>query len=178
MVIHSLKSNEWNQEKTERVVINLCSNVNKFGSRLTLDDFKNDSDGSLIPDLNNNTGKSVIESLKKKIKIGLENRENESFLHTGPHHDDITTGYLPFIAHLVRSPLNRHHFCTLTSGFTAVTNEYLIDALVKTKQLFDDIRNLLGEARTIWNPRSSGEAIVKSITDLNKKLDSLLLKMK
>ena len=47
-----------------------------------------------------------------------------------------------------------------------------------TKQLFDDIRNLLGEARTIWNPRSSGEAIVKSITDLNKKLDSLLLKMK
>ena len=47
-----------------------------------------------------------------------------------------------------------------------------------TKQLFDDIRNLLGEARTIWNPRSSGEAIVKSITDLNKKLDSLLLKIK
>ena len=47
-----------------------------------------------------------------------------------------------------------------------------------TKQLFDDIGNLLGEARTIWNPRSSGEAIVKSITDLNKKLDSLLLKMK
>ena len=47
-----------------------------------------------------------------------------------------------------------------------------------TKQLFDDIGNLLGEARTIWNPKSSGEAIVKSITDLNKKLDSLLLKIK
>ena len=47
-----------------------------------------------------------------------------------------------------------------------------------TKQLFDDLGNLLGEARKIWNPRSSGEAIVKSITDLNKKLDSLLLKMK
>ena len=47
-----------------------------------------------------------------------------------------------------------------------------------TKQLLDDIGNLLGEARTIWNPRSSGEAIEKLITDLNKKLDSLLLKMK
>ena len=47
-----------------------------------------------------------------------------------------------------------------------------------TKQLFDDLGNLLGEARTIWNPMSSGEAIVKSITDLNKKLDSLLLKIK
>ena len=43
-----------------------------------------------------------------------------------------------------------------------------------TKQLFDSITNLLGEARTIWNPKSSGEALVKSITSLNKKLDALL----
>ena len=47
-----------------------------------------------------------------------------------------------------------------------------------TKQLFKSITNLLGHARTIWNPRTSGEAIVKLITDLNKKLDSTLLKMK
>ncbi len=138
VVMHSLKTNEWNQEKTERVVINLCFNVNKFGSRLTLDDFKSDINGSLIPDLNGDTAQTVIDSLKKKINAGLENRENESFLHTGPHHDDITTGYLPFIAHLVRSPLNRHHFCTLTSGFTAVTNEYIVDVLETTGQLFDE----------------------------------------
>jgi len=47
-----------------------------------------------------------------------------------------------------------------------------------TKQLFVSITNLLGNARVIWNPKTSGEAIAKSITDLNKKLDSLLLKMK
>ena len=47
-----------------------------------------------------------------------------------------------------------------------------------TKPLFVSVTNLLGNARVIWNPSSSGEAIVKSITDLNKKLDSLLLKMK
>ena len=47
-----------------------------------------------------------------------------------------------------------------------------------TKQLFDDLGNLIGEARAIWNPKSSGEEIVKSITDLHEKLDSLLLKMK
>ena len=47
-----------------------------------------------------------------------------------------------------------------------------------TKELFVDITNLLGNTRVIWNPGSSGEAIVKLITDLNKKLDSLLLKMK
>ena len=46
------------------------------------------------------------------------------------------------------------------------------------KQLFVVITNLLGNARVIWNPKSSGEAIVKSMTDLNKKLDSLLVKMK
>ena len=43
-----------------------------------------------------------------------------------------------------------------------------------TKQLFDDLGNLLGEARTIWNPRSSGEEILKLINDLNKKVDSML----
>ena len=47
-----------------------------------------------------------------------------------------------------------------------------------TKQLFIDINNILGNSRVIWNPGPSGEAIVKSITDLNKKLDSLLLKIK
>ncbi len=42
------------------------------------------------------------------------------------------------------------------------------------KQLFDRITKILGEARMVWNPKSSGEAIVKSITTVNKKLDALL----
>ena len=47
-----------------------------------------------------------------------------------------------------------------------------------TKKLFDDLGNLIGEARTIWNPGSSGEKILKSINGLNKKLDSMLSIMK
>ena len=43
-----------------------------------------------------------------------------------------------------------------------------------TKQLFDDLGNLLGEARTIWNPRSSGEKILSLINGMNKKVDSML----
>ena len=35
-----------------------------------------------------------------------------------------------------------------------------------TKQVFVGITNLLSNARIIWNPKSSGEAIVKLITDL------------
>ena len=47
-----------------------------------------------------------------------------------------------------------------------------------TKQLFDNLGNLIGEARTIRNPGSSGEKILKSINGLNKKLDSKLSIMK
>ena len=43
-----------------------------------------------------------------------------------------------------------------------------------TKQLFDDLGNFIGEARTIWNPRSSGEEILSLINGLNKKVDSML----
>ena len=43
-----------------------------------------------------------------------------------------------------------------------------------TKQLFDDIGKLLGEARTIWNPRSSGEEVLGLIKGMNKKADSIL----
>ncbi len=47
-----------------------------------------------------------------------------------------------------------------------------------TKKLFDDLGRLLGEARTIWNPSSSGEEILKLINGLNKKVDSILSIMK
>jgi len=43
-----------------------------------------------------------------------------------------------------------------------------------TKQLFDDLVNLLGEARAIWNPRSSGEEILSLINGVKKKVDSML----
>ena len=46
-----------------------------------------------------------------------------------------------------------------------------------TKQLFDDLGNLLSEARTIWNPRSSREEILSLINGMNKKVDSVLSKI-
>ena len=46
------------------------------------------------------------------------------------------------------------------------------------KQLFIEVENLLGEARSIFNPKSSGEELKKSINKLIKKLDFLLAKMK
>ena len=45
-----------------------------------------------------------------------------------------------------------------------------------TKQLFDNIGRVLGEATTIWNPRSTGEEIIKLIKKLNKKYVELSTK--
>ncbi len=73
--------------------------------------------------------KRIEQSLNNKINSGLENIENKVFMHTAPHHDDIMLGYLPYIYHLVRTPLNQHHFNYLTSGFTAVTNKYILNLL-------------------------------------------------
>ena len=43
-----------------------------------------------------------------------------------------------------------------------------------TKQFFDDLENIIGEARIIWNPRSSGEEILSLINGVKKKVDSML----
>ena len=47
-----------------------------------------------------------------------------------------------------------------------------------TKQLFDDLVNILGEARAIWNPRSSGEEVLNLINGIKKKVDSMLSTIK
>ena len=139
--MHKLQKENWSEEKTERSVINLCGKLGCFGSKLERSDLLNDAEASLIPNLDEYTVPTVIDSIKKKIEIGTKLYENETFFHTGPHHDDITLGYLPLIAHLVRSPHNKHHFCTLTSGFTSVTNSYLIKVLMTTKLFLE--KNLI-----------------------------------
>jgi glucosamine-6-phosphate deaminase len=66
----------------------------------------------------------------------MDDLENETILHTGPHHDDIMLGYMPYVMHLVRRATNKNYFCVLTSGFTAVTNKFLAE-------IFQDCYELL-----------------------------------
>ncbi len=68
---------------------------------------------------------STRETLVQKISKGLRLSENQRYLHTAPHHDDIELAYFPLLHHLVRSASNDNHFCYCTSGFTSVTNEYI-----------------------------------------------------
>lgn len=62
---------------------------------------------------------------------------NMSIYHTGPHHDDIMLGIMPYTNRQVRSATNDIHFSVLTSGFTAVTNNFISEILVHTLQLIE-----------------------------------------
>jgi len=128
-------SGQWNHKKTERAVIELCKKINKFGGKLTLEDLKADKYCSRIPDLNENTVQSVIDSILAKINKGMRHETNQVYYHTGPHHDDIMLGIMPVTNRQSRDISNELHFSVLTSGYTAVTNNFLADLVKDTKEL-------------------------------------------
>ncbi|MBN1127246.1 MAG: hypothetical protein JXA82_19755 [Sedimentisphaerales bacterium] len=67
----------------------------------------------------------VHERLIAKIENGLQVYKNKCFLHTEPHHDDVMLGYFAQVIRHFRRSTNTHHFMTLTSGFTSVTNQFM-----------------------------------------------------
>lgn len=129
---------EWTFEKTERAVLELCKRLHKYGHRIKIEDLKADKYTKLIPGLNEDTVNQVMKAAEAKLAKGLEQESNEVLLHTGPHHDDISLGILPHITNQLNEPTNEAHFSVLTSGFTAVTNSFVIDTLQTTKKLLDE----------------------------------------
>ncbi len=98
---------------------------------LTAEDFKSNRCSALVL---NHLGAGVSDTLtgiaseyQKRINDALQPVENEAFLHTAPHHDDIMLGYLPYLVRLMREQSNTHYFNYLTSGFTAVTNTFMLE---------------------------------------------------
>jgi glucosamine-6-phosphate deaminase len=117
----------------ERAVINLAVEKQKEVLNLSELDYQSDDFGKYIL---NKSGFNVDEINKRihgsaleRFNRGIASVENQRILHTGPHHDDIMLGYLPYIVHLVRNATNQHHFSILTSGFTAVTNSYMLEIM-------------------------------------------------
>ncbi len=129
---------KWTTEKTQRVVIDLCRKLDKFGKNITPDDLKNDEYARFIPGISEETVPAVINQIKAKIDLGLEKKKNQRYFHTGPHHDDIMLGLLPEISQELRQISNRFDFAVLTSGFTAVTNRFVI-------KLLDDVIRFLDQ---------------------------------
>ncbi len=137
MVNRHFSTGEWTHEKSEKAIVDVCKKQEKFGHRLVVEDLKSDPIASMIPNVSEKVVKEVMDSIEAKIHRGLKAEENQVFLHTGPHHDDISLGILPFITKHISTPSNKFKFAVLTSGFTAVTNKFVIDLLNDTKRLID-----------------------------------------
>jgi glucosamine-6-phosphate deaminase len=129
------KEGNWTFDKTEKAVFDLCLKINKYAHKLEIEDLKNDRYCSLIPNLSLDSVNEVIESTKRKIAVGVRKENDQVFLHTGPHHDDIMLGIFPCIIPQLRNHSNKFHFSILTSGFTAVTNKMLEKLLQETLSL-------------------------------------------
>jgi len=122
----------------EKAVLDLSIELNKPVLSLTKSDYESNRLASLVL---KKSGKSVKEinerihyAIIERFNKGMDTPVNQVILHTAPHHDDIMLGYLALITHLVRTPLNKHHFAILTSGFTAVTNSYMLKILEQLKE--------------------------------------------
>ena len=105
----------------------------------------------------------VEKTLISKIEKGRIVRKNVTFLHTEPHHDDIMLGYLPAVVRHIREHSTKHFFVTFTSGFTAVTNTFMLENLLLLdrylrKSAFDELikdgyfdpNNIVGKNRDVW----------------------------
>lgn len=79
----------------------------------------------------------VHKSLEEKIANGLRVYKDKRFLHTEPHHDDIMLGYFAQLVRHFRRRANEHHFVTLTSGFTSVTNEFMRGQIACLRRFLD-----------------------------------------
>jgi len=161
------QSKEINDEQIDKIVIDLSLEKGKCIELLTENDFRQHRFASLLLKKSPKDVKEICAGVKsrliKKIEAGITSRKNKVFLHTEPHHDDIMLGYLPFVVRHIREHSNKHFFATLTSGFTAVTNRFMLDLLTTLKdfvargkfdQLFEngyfEPENIIGRNRDVW----------------------------
>ena len=122
----------WDFRKKQKALLKLSKEKNTFGKKLIVDDFKKEDSFKSFGKINKNTISEIIDSIDEKVQRGIRSEQNQIYYHTGPHHDDIMLGMMPHIIHLVREPTNKHHFANMTSGFTSVTNDFLIKIIKKT----------------------------------------------
>ena len=116
-------------EAIERILVDLAIRRQKMLTSLTTEDIASDqlAAASLAKreESLETLASMVRQRLIDKLEHGASGLTKTRFLHTEPHHDDLMLGYLPYIVRHVRDADNEHRFATLTSGFTAVTNNFM-----------------------------------------------------
>ena len=94
----------------------------------------------------------VAQSLKAKIEAGVDMHSGATFLHTEPHHDDLILGCMPYIVRHIREHSTQHFFTTFTSGFTAVTNAFMLRQVRKLKEFAGSVSFAHLEANGYFDP--------------------------
>ncbi len=125
----------------EKALTALAARRNKRLVDLTDDDCLGDPLASTVlqrrPESLDALARMVRDQLVTKIENGLRVYKNKRFLHTEPHHDDVMLGYFAQVVRHFRRMTNEHHFVTLTSGFTAVTNAFMRSQLADLRRFLD-----------------------------------------
>jgi glucosamine-6-phosphate deaminase len=132
--IHALRhAKAITDEDVERAIVDLAVQRRTRILDLTEEDFRGDPIAAEIlanrPEPYDALAGRVHDTLVERIERGSGAYSGTRFLHTEPHHDDLMLGYLPYIVRHVRDASNSHYFACLTSGFTAVTNQFMLTRL-------------------------------------------------
>jgi glucosamine-6-phosphate deaminase len=121
------------EAEIERVVIDLALARNTRIDALTEDDFRGDAIAAALLAKGIGPVRDVCartaRRLETRIDAGATLFAGATFLHTEPHHDDLILGCLPLIVRHIRDHGTHHVFTTFTSGFTAVTNDFMVRQL-------------------------------------------------
>jgi glucosamine-6-phosphate deaminase len=125
----------------QRVLTDLAAARNRRLTDLCAADFASDPQARCVIERRTETPAELAEHVHRgliaKVQVGSQVLSGTRFFHTEPHHDDLMLGCLPSIVRHMRDPLNTHHFVCLTSGFTAVTNQYMQTQLGHLRQFID-----------------------------------------
>ena len=163
------------EREIQRIVIDLALKTGKRVVDLSRDDFAEDPYGTVLLRLTDGPvdqlTRLVADDLRARIEAGRHLPTGKRFLHTEPHHDDIMLGYMPFVVRTIRDHSNTHHFATLTSGFTSVTNEYMLRLCREMRRTIDEER--FGFSRLLEEGYFSPEAEQYEDYDVLRYLDGI-----
>lgn len=154
-------------DAVESVLVELAVQCNKRLLDLTEEDGQANPLAALLLQRRGQTlselARGVHDRLIEKIEAGVSVYKEKCFLHTEPHHDDVMLGYFAQAVRHFRRKANQHHFMTLTSGFTAVTNEFMQAQIANLRQFLDggtfaelfeqgyfEQNNMIDRNRDVW----------------------------
>eukprot|EP00301_Raphidiophrys_heterophryoidea_P008196 c13076_g1_i2.p1 GENE.c13076_g1_i2~~c13076_g1_i2.p1 ORF type:complete len:624 (+),score=170.77 c13076_g1_i2:60-1931(+) len=152
----AISSETLSEAQKHRVVIDLALKQHCRIQDLTRDDLLEDRFTTHVVSMVEAEGdvrmflEEVVASVTLKMNRAMVRMSTQqcppptSFMHTGPHHDDIMLGYLPFVVHLVRPMHNSHTFNIMTSGFNSVTNDYVMGLIGDVRIFLPTFDRLFG----------------------------------